>query len=180
VRGALDALPLLPLSPAPDAVRATRTGGIMETAIRLLAPTLAPISDNSCHLGASAVNTIGFGHSVGSSDELAVSALSDKRKEPLTIPVSGSLCRGDWIRTSDPLIPIQKAAFKKGCFFRAFSQSAVSRYYEFYEDCVPCTRFLLRLLLARCSMFINNGVGSEGPINNGNSAAAPGGARQSL
>jgi hypothetical protein len=120
VRGALDALPALPLSPAPDAVLATGTAGIMEKVIRLLAPTLAPTSDKSGHLGVSVVNAIRPGHSAQCSDEFAVSAMPDKRKEPLTFPVNGSSRQGDWIRTSDLLNPIHEAASKKGRFSEPF------------------------------------------------------------
>ncbi len=86
VRGALDALPSLPLSEGPagerEAVRATGTDG---TAARALAPT----PDNSVQAGTIPVN---IGGSRGEGTErglLAVSGCPDKRKHPLATAVSG-------------------------------------------------------------------------------------------
>jgi hypothetical protein len=102
VRGALDALPTLPLpgdGREGEAARATGTDG---TGARTLAPTLAPTTDNR-----GAVLSL-TGNPANSQvwNTLAVSGDGDKRRGPLTIPVSEPLCRGDWIRTSDLLNPI--------------------------------------------------------------------------
>jgi hypothetical protein len=116
VRGALDALPSLPLTPAPETTRATGTAGIVDKVLSLLAPTF----DKSGHSRASAVKMTGHGHLGQGDEELAVTGDADKRKEPLTIPVSGSVRRGDWIRTSDLLNPIQQVTSKKGRFSEPF------------------------------------------------------------
>jgi integrase len=102
VRGALNALPLLPLpggQPEEEVARATGTDG---AARRTLAPTLAPTLDNPG-------TTLAFPGKAVSTDvlnTLAVSGSGDKRKGSLTSPVSEPSCRGDWIRTSDLLNPI--------------------------------------------------------------------------
>jgi integrase len=116
VRGALDALPGLPLDNGRqerEAIRATGTEGRLNppehgerrTLALLLAQTLAQNADNQCA-------TLSIADIPASSDvphTLAVSGSSDKKKDSLTIPVSESPCRGDWIRTSDLLNPIQEA-----------------------------------------------------------------------
>jgi integrase len=105
VRGALDALPALPLAKgaagSSEPVRATGTEG---GAARTLAPTLAPTPDNSGQTPSATGKPAG----AGLPDTLAVSGSPDKKKGSLTIPVSEPLCRGDWIRTSDLLNPIQE------------------------------------------------------------------------
>jgi hypothetical protein len=106
VRGALGALPALPLdcdAAEGEAVRATGTGGIMDKAVRLVAPTVAPTPDNRG-------TTLSFpGNPTGADvpNTLDVSGSPDKKKGPLTTGVSEPSCRGDWIRTSDLLNPIQ-------------------------------------------------------------------------
>ncbi len=102
VRGALDALPLLTLQgdqAEGEAARATGTDG----AARTLAPTVAPTADNR----GITLSLAGNPNSADVSSTLAVSGSPDKRKEPLTTGVSGSSCRGERIRTSDLLNPIQ-------------------------------------------------------------------------
>jgi integrase len=103
VRGALDALPLLPLGggqPEEEAVRATGTDG---PAARTVAPMVAPTPDNLSTMQSLAGKPAG----AGLPNALAVSGSTDKKKDSLTIPVSEPSCRGDWIRTSDLLNPIE-------------------------------------------------------------------------
>jgi integrase len=106
VRGALDALPALPLRRDRGKGEAVRATGIDNTAARTLAPTLAPTGDNRGATLSVADNP----NTSGDPHPLAVSGSPDKRKDSLTIPVNESSCRGDWIRTSDLLNPIQGAA----------------------------------------------------------------------
>src|SRR5262249_45586601 len=92
VRGTLGALPalLLPGSSADEREAARGYGGDGRKT-RTLAPTLAPTPDNLVQAGASAgkVSTDQpIGPDVGA---LATSASGDKRKDPLTAPVSGCL-----------------------------------------------------------------------------------------
>jgi integrase len=102
IRGAHDALPALPLDEEQregQAVRATGTEG----AARTVAPTVAPTPDNC----GKTVSLLGKAAEGAVSVPFAVSGSPDKRREPLTTDVSGSRCRGDWIRTSDLLNPIK-------------------------------------------------------------------------
>jgi integrase len=102
VRGALDALPALPLQgdcPEREAIRATGAEG---PAARTLAPTLAPTTDKSGQVPSSA------GNPAGSADPytVAASGVADKKKGRLSSADNRPSCRGDWIRTSDLLNPI--------------------------------------------------------------------------
>jgi integrase len=106
VRGALDALPLLPLGGGQaegEALQATGTEGNSRQAVCFVAPAVAPTSDNP----STTLSFPGNAASAGVPNALAVSGSPDKKKDSLTIPVSESLNRGDWIRTSDLLNPIQ-------------------------------------------------------------------------
>ena len=103
VRGALDALPLLPLeggNAEGELARATGTDG---AAARALAPTLAPTADNPGTTLAFPGNATG----AGISDSSDVSGNPDKRKGRLSSADNRPSCRGDWIRTSDLLNTIQ-------------------------------------------------------------------------
>ncbi len=95
VRGALDALPALPLGTGqgctPDAAKATGTD---DFTARTLAPTLAPTPDKSVQIGATAVKLAGDGEHQGGGDGLAVSGVPVKRKGPLTTAVNGLLKSG--------------------------------------------------------------------------------------
>ena len=105
VRGALDSLPALPLQGEQgegEAVRATGTDG---AAARTVAPVVAPTPDNLSATQSLAGKPAG----AGLPNTPAVSGSADKEKGPLSIPDSGPSCRGDWIRTSDLLNPIQAA-----------------------------------------------------------------------
>jgi integrase len=89
VRGALDTLPSLPLGgeqPRGDSLKATGTDG---TAGRALAPTLAPTPDKSVQAETIPVNISGNNEGGAEEGPLTASACPDKRKHPLTIPVSG-------------------------------------------------------------------------------------------
>ncbi len=102
VRGALDALPTLPLhggNPAKGAKRATGTDGEART----LAPLLAPTPDNSGQSPSNAGKASRGGHA----DTLAVNGNPDKRKGRLSTGDNRPTCRGERIRTSDLLNPIQ-------------------------------------------------------------------------
>src|SRR5262245_59183062 len=103
VRGALDALPALPLQGDKregESLRATGTDG---TGARTLAPTLAPTADNR----GETLSVTGNRSIADALGTLAVRGSPGKRKGSLTTPVSEPSCRGDWIRTSDLLNPIQ-------------------------------------------------------------------------
>jgi integrase len=106
VAGALDALPALPLDSEHverDVVRATGTADEMaRTLAPMLAPMLAPTADKQ----GAVLSIAGKMNREEELDSLAVSVDGVKRKDSLTIPVSESSCRGDWIRTSDLLNPI--------------------------------------------------------------------------
>jgi hypothetical protein len=74
------------------------------------APTLAPSFDKLGRIGASAVNMPGYGHLAQGCDEFAVTGGADKTKEPPTIPVSGSSCRGATLVTFGAVFPRTSAA----------------------------------------------------------------------
>lgn len=102
VRGALDALPELSVTgnhPIGQSIQATGTVG----KARMVAPTVAPTTDKRRTSLSIADKTAG-GELPNSFD---VSGSPDKRKGPLTIPVSEPFNRGERIRTSDLLNPIQ-------------------------------------------------------------------------
>jgi hypothetical protein len=122
-RGALDALPSPPLTggPAgdPEAMAPTGTDG---GAARTLAPTLAPTPDNRDPKPSHAVNP----STDGVPATFAASGSPDKRKGPLSADDSGPSCRGDWIRTSDLLNPIQEGVSPDMRKILAFSALAIS------------------------------------------------------
>jgi integrase len=104
VRGALDALPALPLQgdrPEGEAIRATGTEG---PEARTLAPTLAPTPDKR----GQALSASGNPASGGDPYRVDVSGVADKKKGRLSSADNRPSCRGDWIRTSDLLNPIQE------------------------------------------------------------------------
>jgi integrase len=110
VRGALNTLPVLPIDGANGSERnvsvSTGTdgrGASAPTEARTLALLLAQNPDNRGATLSIAVTP----DSRGTSPALAVSVRGDKKKDSLTSPVSESPSRGDWIRTSDLLNPIQ-------------------------------------------------------------------------
>jgi integrase len=103
VRGALDALPPLPLSGGQGGREAVRATGTEDTAARTVAPTVAPAADNRGQF----LPTAGNPGSGPAGRPLAASGIPDKGKGSLTTGVSEPSCRGDWIRTSDLLNPIQ-------------------------------------------------------------------------
>jgi integrase len=106
VRGALGTLPLLPLGGGQaegDALQATGTEGDFRQAVCLLAPTLAPTPD----IPSTTLSFAGNASSAGVSDTLAVSDDSVNGKGRLSSGDNRPSCRGDWIRTSDLLNPIQ-------------------------------------------------------------------------
>jgi len=92
VRGALDALPLLPLGGGHaegDALQATGTEGDFRQGVCLVAPTVAPTPDNLVQPVAFPVISADDGRRGTDGGSLAVTACGDKRKHPPTIPVSG-------------------------------------------------------------------------------------------
>jgi integrase len=104
VAGALDALPALPLDRGRTGREALRATGTEGGSARTLAPLLAPIADKRSESLSIPDNL----NREVCSGTLAVSGVDDKRKDSLTIPVSESSSRGDWIRTSDLLNPIHR------------------------------------------------------------------------
>jgi integrase len=102
VRGALDALPGLPVQgsrPVGESYRATGTEGRARTVAPMVAPTADKRGQSPSIAGKSAAS--------GLPNTFAVSGSPDKRRGPLTTPVSEPLSRGERIRTSDLLNPIQ-------------------------------------------------------------------------
>ncbi len=98
IRGALDALPTLSLrgdETGPAVVRATGTAG--------QARTVAPTPDNSVQARSKPV--LPFTDDVRAT--LAASGFSVNGKGRLSTGDNRPSCRGDWIRTSDLLNPIQ-------------------------------------------------------------------------
>jgi integrase len=105
VRGALDALPALPIATTPSEAEPLRATGTDDAAARTLAPTLAPTPDNQGQtLPATGKPCGGDGANV-----LDVSGSSVKRKGRLSSSDNRPSSRGDWIRTSDLLNPIRSA-----------------------------------------------------------------------
>src|SRR5262249_37882113 len=103
VRGALDALPALPLQgnqAEGEAVRATGTDGGAE---RTLAPTLAPTPDNRGTTLSCAGNPAG----ADLPNTIAASGSPDKGKGPLSSPDSGPPGGAGGVRTRDLLNAIQ-------------------------------------------------------------------------
>jgi hypothetical protein len=106
VRGALDTLPSLPLGGGQaegESLQATGTEGDFRQSVCFLAPTLAPTTDNPN----TTLSFTGNASSAGVSDALAVSGDSVNGKGRLSSGDNRPSCRGDWIRTSDLLNPIQ-------------------------------------------------------------------------
>jgi hypothetical protein len=94
VRGALEALPGLPLSGKHgegEAAQATWTAGILDSNIHLLAPTLAPTPDNSVQTPSFSDKPFTDGPASKTRPGVAVSADGGKRKHPLTSAVNGCL-----------------------------------------------------------------------------------------
>src|SRR5262249_38088772 len=111
VREAIGTLPALPLQggrPEGVAARATEPEGRLNSPVqasrRALAPTLAPTADLSGQ-NLSPTGDIPPDAPLGA---VAVSGSPDKRKEPLTTPVSGSPSGPGGIRTRDLLNAIRK------------------------------------------------------------------------
>jgi integrase len=112
VRGALDALPLLPLeegTPEDVADQATGTEGLFRQDVYSLAPTLAPTPDKSVQEGTIPVTFKADDSAGRESEMLAASACPDKRKHPLTIPVSG--CQGLGATGLEPVTPSVSKCF---------------------------------------------------------------------
>jgi integrase len=105
VRGALDTLPSLPLDPAQETERATGTEGDFRHGVCSLAPTLAPAPDNSVQT----LSTAGNGASADVPNAVTASGSPVNGKGRLSTADNRPACRGDWIRTSDLLNPIQAA-----------------------------------------------------------------------
>jgi integrase len=109
VHGALDALPGLPLSgDRLDAGQATGTDGGPandgQPAARKLALRLA---ETGCKPG-QPLSSADNGTALAMQTSLNAMSCPDKRNDSLSTSDSESSCRGDWIRTSDLLNPIQE------------------------------------------------------------------------
>jgi hypothetical protein len=107
VRGAMDSLPNLPLAGEGadrEAARATGTDG---EGARTLAPMLAPTSDNRVQIlsYADKMNTADDARPISEQSPQRQTGTKEKAGcQPVT---TGHHSRGDWIRTSDLLNPIQ-------------------------------------------------------------------------
>ena len=115
VRGALDALPLLPLGGGQaegKALKATGTEGDFRQAVCFVAPTVAPTSDNPRTPLSFSGKAFTDEPEFNPSGPVAVSGIPGKRKEPLTTAVSGSSCMG-----ATGLEPVTPSLSK--CPFRA-------------------------------------------------------------
>jgi integrase len=102
VQGALDALPGLSLQGNPPEGEAGRVME-MDGATRTLAPTLAPTPDNC----GTTLSLSGNPSSSNVPNTHSASGSTVKGKGRLSSPDNRPSCRGDWIRTSDLLNPIQ-------------------------------------------------------------------------
>jgi hypothetical protein len=93
VRGALDALPALPLTGGPaesECGKATGTDNLPAKEGNFVAPTVAPTPYNSGQSGASAGKTAGEGRGAGRGSHLAASGVPVNRKDSLTSAVNES------------------------------------------------------------------------------------------
>jgi integrase len=105
VRGALDALPVLPLDGGRGDGEERQATGTDDRSARTLAPTLAPTPDNS----GTTLSIAGDTASATVPSPVAVSGDVVKGKGRLSTGDNRPSYRGDWIRTSDLLNPIQEA-----------------------------------------------------------------------
>ena len=106
VRGALDALPTLPLdvdASQGEALRATGTDDPQRNQVQLVAPTVAPTWCNGTQSGATADKGTGTGRAGGDGTGIDVTSSSVKGKHPLTSPVSG--CHGVGATGLEPVTP---------------------------------------------------------------------------
>jgi Phage integrase family len=103
VRGALDALPPLPLGGKLAEEQHAKATGTDTATARTLAPTLAPTAFNRGQGPSKAGNPC----SADGPNRLDVSGSVVKRKEPLTLPVNGSQSGAGGVRTPDLLNAIQ-------------------------------------------------------------------------
>ena len=110
VRGALDALPMLPLGNGQaDMAQAVRATGTDDLGLRQFAPKFAPTTGKQGQKPSFAdkmADVLAFDGGQGGFD---VTSIVDKKKEPLTITVSDSLRAGEEIRTPD--VQLGKLAF---------------------------------------------------------------------
>jgi integrase len=91
VRGALDSLPMLPLTEGPGSGReATKATGTEDSLASLVAPPVAPTVDFSGQTEAIPVKLATGTGADGNWRTPAITSTPDKRKEPQTTPVSGS------------------------------------------------------------------------------------------
>ena len=113
VRGALDALPMLPLHDGQanmmEQVRATGTNDLRQSP---LAPMLAPNPGKRVQTGSIAVKMAGVIGIADGESEIDVTSTGDKSKEPLTIAVNGSRKSGRGDLNSRPLAPQASALAK--------------------------------------------------------------------
>jgi integrase len=141
VRGALDALPALPLGVGRaegEALPATGTEGDFRQAVGSVAPTVAPTPDNFVQPGASPVISADDGSQGAARGALAVSVCPDKRKHPPTIPVSG--CHRVGATGLEPVTP----SVSKGLSLRQKShETLVGR--RVYALCGSFARAVVRL-----------------------------------
>ena len=102
VRGALDALPMLPLGNGQaDIAQAIRATGTDDLGPRQFAPKFAPTTGKQGQKPSFADKMAGVLAFDGGQVRFDVTSIVDKKKEPLTITVSDSLRAGEEIRTPD-------------------------------------------------------------------------------
>jgi integrase len=117
VRGALDTLPALPLPGDQGEGEAAGATGTDGAGARTVAPTVAPTPDNR-----GATLSLTGNPACGSlPSTYAASGSQDKKKGRLSSADNRPSCRGDWIRTSDLLNPIQAVLAAKGARTGYFS-----------------------------------------------------------
>jgi integrase len=141
VRGALDALPTLPLGGEQaerEALPATGTEGDFRHGVCLVAPTVAPTPDKAVQPGSFPVIPADDGREGAEKGPFAVSAYPDKRKHPLAIAVSG--CQGVGATGLEPVTP----SVSKGLSLRPKSHETLVRR-GVYDLCGSVASAVVRL-----------------------------------
>jgi integrase len=138
VHGALDALPSLPMEAGRtangDPAKATPT---TRQASPEFARQFAGMPCKPKQTGSNPDMRSSDGMVDAQQKNIAVSSTADKREEPPTIPVSGSSCRGDWIRTSDllnPILGVEAAPSRRISQMQAFWRLTDSTLRTIYAD----------------------------------------------
>jgi len=119
IRGALDALPALPLTGSSGSGReAARATDSDDHLARMVAPTVAPTLDNSSTELSFAVKTVGDRNAREEVLALDVTSGTVKTKQPLTIPVSG--CSEVGATGLEPVTPSVSKCVDTLSFFAGF------------------------------------------------------------